>query len=502
MYSTIFRILLASLGAAHPLVKRMKSKIDDAANKDKKVIDFPSVDVEGDQPNPLFRDLNIEAANENQLKQVPKDLEKIIDLGPKAFEKLDMNKQGNVFRNVKRFERRLKQTPDESGIITLQKPSAPVLKLETGKEIVGEGLKGIQDDLGIPSDIDGKSGIGQLMLKTKRVVKEGDDLAKEFGMNGDLKAGIKSLGALQDEAEVRGVARALITDDIKSGKLKNLSPGMKEGMLNPTGSGLDGDPIDVIYRYYDPGTLEVLEMLVEKHGATPDGIDLIKLDLKNKVGIQDSFEFKPLRFPQPSQGTRKAKIPLTQNEVVEFFTGVDKEGNPISQDKLEFYNRNIDLADDAADTQNYLKRFTDDQGGQQEFLKNLPSKIDSGSVLSRRENKLTPEQIEQLKFKSQEKKPSVPMRLIQDFDKEITFDGLIQEGYNAEQADAMVKARAKLIQGEELNPNEALLRVKEETADFQGIDVDEVDVDLEIDTPEFDPDDSVEAPGLPNIMGV
>jgi hypothetical protein len=48
MYATILNILIKALGKLHPLVKKMQSKIDDAAkkNKDDKVVDFPKKDLE------------------------------------------------------------------------------------------------------------------------------------------------------------------------------------------------------------------------------------------------------------------------------------------------------------------------------------------------------------------------------------------------------------------------------------------------------------------------
>jgi len=48
----------------------------------------------------------------------------------------------------------------------------------------------------------------------------------------------------------------------------------------------------------------------------------------------------------------------------------------------------------------------------------------------------------------------------------------------------LIKAKNKITSGEEINPNEALLRVKEEMADEAGVDVDELDFDFQIEEPE------------------
>ena len=78
----------------------------------------------------------------------------------------------------------------------------------------------------------------------------------------------------------------------------------------------------------------------------------------------------------------------------------------------------------------------------------------------------------------------LPMRLIKNFNTEFRLKDLLNEGYSKEQAEVLIKAKNILKSGEELNPNEALLRVKEEMADELGIDVDDVDFDFQIEEPE------------------
>ena len=89
----------------------------------------------------------------------------------------------------------------------------------------------------------------------------------------------------------------------------------------------------------------------------------------------------------------------------------------------------------------------------------------------------------------QTQRSRMPMRLIEDFGTDLSKEQLIKEGYTPTQADILMRARKKMLSGEEINPNEALLRVKEETADELGIDVDDVDpegFDFEIDYAERD----------------
>ena len=429
-----------------------------------------------------------------------------------------MQDQGTVFRNIKRFESKTLQDPSsKEGIVSLDAPQAPVFKLGSGEKIEGEGLASLQQKYGLPSDAPGPrkskfdAGIINLKRRTGEVQQAADDLvAAEKKREDDLFDAPRRLKQLENAATLRGLARQFIVEDIKSGKLKNLSPGMRKGMLEPTGSGLDGDPIDVIQRYYGSQALEVLEMLSQKYGAGPRAFDSAKQDLKTKEGILSTFELEPLNFPEPSAFSNKRKIPLTQVEVVNFLTGMDKDGNPVPQELLEFYNRNFDLNDDASGAQAYLRRYINDENDQQEFLKNLPSNLNTKGALEvgslkgvKTGKKLTADQIENFKFKSQQQRDRLPMRLIKNFDEMFTSDQLLQEGYTVDQADVLMQAQRIMKTGEELNPNEALMRVKEEMADKNMVDVEDVDFDFEIDTPEkIDPDDQVQNPGLPNILMV
>ena len=84
------------------------------------------------------------------------------------------------------------------------------------------------------------------------------------------------------------------------------------------------------------------------------------------------------------------------------------------------------------------------------------------------------------------KRESMPIRLMKNFEKELNQTDLMAEGYSKDQANVLIKARKKMKSGEEMNPNESLLRVKEEFADNAGVDVEDFkDIDFEIDIPEY-----------------
>jgi len=83
-------------------------------------------------------------------------------------------------------------------------------------------------------------------------------------------------------------------------------------------------------------------------------------------------------------------------------------------------------------------------------------------------------------------KVSLPLRLMKNYGQELNYAELAAEGYTRQQIEILMKAREILKRGDELNPNEALLRVKEEMADARGIDVDELNIDFEVETGPID----------------
>ena len=87
------------------------------------------------------------------------------------------------------------------------------------------------------------------------------------------------------------------------------------------------------------------------------------------------------------------------------------------------------------------------------------------------------------------KKLSLNLRLMKNFDQPLEDIGLAKEGYNVQEIDVLKKARNRLTTGEEMHPNEALLREKEFLADEAGIDLDDLDeLKLDIDWGDMTPE--------------
>jgi hypothetical protein len=86
-------------------------------------------------------------------------------------------------------------------------------------------------------------------------------------------------------------------------------------------------------------------------------------------------------------------------------------------------------------------------------------------------------------------KQPLNIRLMKNFDQPLEDIALAKEGYNVQEIDVLKKARNRLTTGEEMHPNEALLREKEFLADEAGIDLDDLDeLKLDIDWGDMTPE--------------
>ena len=195
------------------------------------------------------RELNIEAASDAAAEKAYKDMEQLIPDIPK------MNDQEKLI-----FEGNLRRLDNK-----LNPPSAEVIEFGTKKPVSPTGIAQLETELGIPSDVDPSSPLGQIMMRTKQIQKEGKDLAKEFGMEDQLKKGLDDLAQtqiqmskMQDEGLVRATAREIMDRDIKSGKLKL----PKEEMDVVVEYSSVNDPLDIWRKYYGEDALEQLDSMV------------------------------------------------------------------------------------------------------------------------------------------------------------------------------------------------------------------------------------------------
>ena len=95
-------------------------------------------------------------------------------------------------------------------------------------------------------------------------------------------------------------------------------------------------------------------------------------------------------------------------------------------------------------------------------------------------------------------KDPLNIRLMKNFDQELTDEGLAQEGYNLSEIGVLQRARNRMTSGDELHPNEALLREKELLADEAGVDVD--DLKIEIDWGDMTPEPLAQGGGVGSMF--
>ena len=197
----------------------------------------------------IKRELDIESVPMETAQAAKKEMEQLIPELPKMNDAERLIFEGNL--------RRLDNK--------LNPPSAEITDIQTGQKINKEGIRSLEDQLGLPSDVDVDSPLGRVMMKTKQIEKEGKDLAKEFGMEDQLKKGLDDLAQsqiqmskMQDEGLVRATAREIMDRDIKSGKLKISNEEMD--VVKEYSS--VNDPLDIWRKYYGEDALEQLDSMV------------------------------------------------------------------------------------------------------------------------------------------------------------------------------------------------------------------------------------------------
>ena len=99
----------------------------------------------------IKRDLDIESVSMETAQAAKKEMEQLIPEIPKMNDAERLIFEGNL--------RRLDNK--------LNPPSAEVISIETKQPISKEGIRSLEEDLGIPSDIDPQSDLGKIFTKVK-----------------------------------------------------------------------------------------------------------------------------------------------------------------------------------------------------------------------------------------------------------------------------------------------------------------------------------------------
>jgi len=164
----------------------------------------------------------------------------------------------------------------------LNPPSAEVIAASSKQPVTGEGLESLKQTAGQinpPGTIVGniESRINQLKQLGKEMEKStGEkagigDILKEFGIEQS------SMSRMQDEGRVRAAARQILINDIKAGKIKNITESEAINMK---------EPIDPFRKIYGEGALEQLDSLIPEFRELRTEMDAEKL-------ARSKFKFEP-----------------------------------------------------------------------------------------------------------------------------------------------------------------------------------------------------------------
>ena len=320
------------------------------------VIKLPS-----NKSNPRLKEFDVFRSSENPA--VLEKLKKVIEDEAPYIAQMNDKERLIYEGNVKRLHDYLITTGEIKPAI-----SAEVVGLGTKEPISGKGLESLLEQSGqvsppgtligdIQSRINKLKGLGKEMEKqTGEKVGIGDILK-------DLGASQQSMSRLNDEGLVRAAARQILINDIKAGKIKNITVSEAINM---------GEPLDPFRQIYGEGALEQLDSLIPNLRGLKTEVEAEKLArskfkfepdenrLPGSVSIEEGRkaeqEFginKPVKEGETESkgldylaGTESKKKP----EVINLKTAVDKRKSV--DDLIDEYNANQDRL-----------LLTDDEGG-------------------------------------------------------------------------------------------------------------------------------------------
>jgi hypothetical protein len=266
------------------------------------VIRLPS----GELQKYLSKELNIEAASTNAAKNAYLEMYDLIPYVSKMNDSERLIFEGNL--------RRLKNKLEDSGLIQ--------------EENVSSGITAIQ------------SKIDKLKIKRRELEKATGQKATLTDVLNDLGASQKSMSRLNDEGLVRSTAREILINDIKAGKIKNITVSEAINM---------GEPLDPFRQIYGEGALEQLDSLIPNLRGLKTEVEAEKL-------ARSKFKF------EPDEARLKGSVTIEEGKKAEQEYGINKPAK-VSDFKAEATKRTSidDLIDEYNANQDRLL-LTDDEG--------------------------------------------------------------------------------------------------------------------------------------------
>lgn len=216
----------------------------------------------------ISKDLNIEAASDaaaqnayNEIKELIPEITKMNDAERLIFES-----------NLRRLKNKIKPETIE----------AEVIGITTKEPVSKEGIKQLVEEAGQVSPPG--TMIGNIESRVNQLKQLGREIEKQTGEKAGLGDILKefgkaqgSLAKAQDEGLVRATARQILINDIKAGKIKNITV---EEAINIK------EPIDPFRKLYGEDALEQLDSLI------PD-LRNLKTEMEAEKLARSKFKFEP-----------------------------------------------------------------------------------------------------------------------------------------------------------------------------------------------------------------
>ena len=267
------------------------------------VIRLPS----GNLQKYLSKELDIESASTNAAKNAYLEM---YDLIPEVAKMNDGERlvfEGNL--------RRLKNKLEDSGLLQ--------------GENVSSGITAIQ------------SKIDKLKIKRRELEKATGEKATLTDVLNDLGASQQSMSRLNDEGLVRAAARQILINDIKAGKIKNITVSEAINM---------GEPLDPFRLIYGEGALEQLDSLIPNFRG-------LKTEIEAEKFARSKFKF------EPDENRLPGSVSIEEGRKAEQEFGINKPAK-VSDFKAEATKRTSidDLIDEYNANQDRL-RLSDEEGG-------------------------------------------------------------------------------------------------------------------------------------------
>ena len=252
-------------------------------------------------------------------------------------------------------------------------PMAEVVEAGSKQQVTGKGLEELIKKEGLVASP--KTPLGKIQLQGKRLEQEAKDLSKEF----DLGALIKGAGKdqlseikLHNEGLVRAVTRQILSEDIKAGKIKNLT-------LEDLGT--SREPIDYFRKIYGEDALERLDSL------TPE-FNRLNTEQEAAGLARSKFKFEPdetrtkgsISYEELEKNIKGSEQPK-ETKVLD----ITIEGNKRKSidELIDEYNANQDrlrLSDEEGGTAIGYQEFQDIQKRNEDIAKALEEKGISSAI--------------------------------------------------------------------------------------------------------------------------